>query len=165
MALIRGGLTVKENSRDFKQCLVNFFFDPPFSHQGHETSLVILPGYLLVLVIIEDIFGGGEYGHVDVFSAAQFLEKEGKVIPLGEPGKLRRVVQSHIYQTFDCGLSQCAEELSSFFLGKTDCVDFHSDHLIIPTLLLRLRNLGLRRKASQFWAGAFLLTEILVRKG
>jgi hypothetical protein len=99
MALIRGGLTAKENSRDFKQCLVNFFFDPPFSHQGHETSLVILPGYLLVLVIIEDIFGGGEYGHVDVFSAAQFLEKEGKVISSPKKSMSASALES---QTLGC---------------------------------------------------------------
>lgn len=60
------------------------------------------------------------------FRVAQLLQKEREIVPLGESGKLGRVIQSHIYEPLDSGLSQCAEELSSFFLGKTDCVDFHS---------------------------------------
>jgi len=95
-------------------------------HELQETPLVLAPVPFAFLIRLQQWLGRRQPRFMDIVGVAKRLQEEFQVGPLGEPGELRRVVEPHVKDPSDPGLSQCSEELGRGFLGKTDCVDrFH----------------------------------------
>ena len=73
-----------------------------------------------------------------VIAAGKLLEEVGKIVLLGESGKLATGMQADVDQPLNAVVLEQGKELSRRFLGKANGVDFHTDALPEQALLLRL---------------------------
>ena len=60
---------------------------------------------MLIPVSIQHLFGGSQFGQVDVFNPADLAQKVLEVVSLGEARQLRDVVQSDVHKTLHARLS------------------------------------------------------------
>ena len=72
------------------------FLDSPFPHQFHEQGFIGLPINSLFPVIAQYVLRGRQLRKMHVFHLAEFAQEVRKVVLLGEPGKLRGVVEPYV---------------------------------------------------------------------
>src|SRR5579863_39310 len=73
------------------------FLYAPGAHQIEELSFVVRPVAVFLLLVRVKNFGcWSKLRHVHIFDAADCLREVPEIIPLGESGKLRDVVQAHV---------------------------------------------------------------------
>src|SRR5919201_3289236 len=126
VAALRRGLAAAKDRRHREESGADSLFDLPLGHELQEAPLVVLPAPLPFLVRIEHVLGRRKQGLVQILGAADLVQEEGKVVTLGKPGQLRRVVEPHVDKAADPGTSQRSEEVRGGSFRKTDRVDFHS---------------------------------------
>src|SRR5262249_3987804 len=120
-------LAAQQDAGDGEQRPVHLLLDLAFRHQVEELLLVILPAPFRLLVGIEHLPRRGQQRLVHVVGVAHLAQEERQVVALGEAGKLRHVVQSHVDESSNAVSSEDAEELGGVFLGETDRKDFHGE--------------------------------------
>src|SRR5919202_6809003 len=125
VAVIRRGFAAEKDRWHREESGADLLFDLPLGHELQEAPLVVLPAPLPFLVGVEHVLGRRQQGLMEILSAADLAQEEGKVVALGKPGQLRRVVQPHVDKAPDPGASQRSEEVRGGSLRKTDRVDFH----------------------------------------
>lgn len=54
-----------------------------------------------------------------------------QIVPLGEGGQLRDIVQAHIHQATDSCFFQLGEEDFGRFFGKANCEKFHCGKVLL----------------------------------
>ena len=111
-------------SHDF---LRDALFNLPLLHEVEKPLFIGGPVPLQLLVFIEHLPGRGEVGRVHVIHAAHLLEEEREVVPLGEPGELRDVVEAHVHDALGPGLPERVEKLPRALLGESDGKYFHGE--------------------------------------
>src|SRR5919202_2667160 len=126
VAVVRRGLAAEKDRRHREKSGADPLFNPPLGHELQEAPLVVLPAPLPFLVGVEHDLGRRQQGLVQILGAADLVQEEGKVVTLGKPGQLRRVVEPHVDKAPDAGASQRPEEVRGGSFRKTDRVDFHS---------------------------------------
>src|SRR5918912_1050244 len=126
VAVIRRGFAAEKDRRHREESGADPLFDLPLGHELQEAPFVVLPAPLPFLVGVEHVLSRRQQGLVEILGTADLVQEEGKVVTLGKPGQLRRVVEAYIDKAPDAGASQRSEEVRGGSCRKTDRVDFHS---------------------------------------
>ena len=78
------------------------FLDLPLTHQAKEACLVLIPRHLLPLLeLVEDVLGGSEQRRVLIIGSGDLAQEVREIVPLGEAGELRAVVEPDVEQALD----------------------------------------------------------------
>ncbi len=126
VTVLGGRLAAKQDGRHMEQSPIDRRFHLSLAKLIEEPRFVLVPCHVPLLVGVEDLLRGRQDRQVKVLGRTDLLQEVPKIVPLGEGGQLRRVVQSHVDESLYAGPLEDLEELGGAFFGKTDCVDFHS---------------------------------------
>ncbi len=88
----------------------------PLAHEVQKPGLVLGPNTLVLLVGVQHFFRRRQFRDVSIVDPVDGTEEVREIIPLGEAGELRDVIQTNVEDTDDSsGLQLCKELLGGLF--------------------------------------------------
>jgi hypothetical protein len=128
---VMGQMFTAKQAAVVKNVGTNRLLNLPLRHQIQKLLLVNTPIAFLLLVGVKDVLGGREFRQVDVFDAADFPEKVGKIVLPGKPGELGSVIQPHVHDTFHARVLELREEITRSSPGESDGEQFNCHNAVV----------------------------------